>query len=190
MNNTDWGAVETVVWDREVEDGRIWLPDSITDGAGHAAAMALRRIRMTRRELPEGERGMVELFLATRTGALEHWDLVSEMGHARRDGIDLRVYAAYRAISAGLNILVAGSFRSAHVNTEFGFHGNGSPKADSKDRAKAMHYATNTTPDFDFWLEKAKSGEVYTFGAERALELGVIHEVDDGPELWSCREIY
>ncbi len=170
----NWETCEEGVWLREVEDGRIWLPNGLSHEAGYTIAAVMRRLRNRDNPPP-----VVIVYLATETGLPSHWDFVAEIVRARREGLEVNIHACYNAISAGLNILVAGSFRVAHDNTKFGFHGVGSPKASivAMDEMRIQHYASCTTTDSAFWREKSKTGELFEFDAEEALELGVIDEI-------------
>lgn len=180
------------VWAKELEEGRIWLPDTVGDWSGHAAASMVRRLRSRVKAGVVGAVSDIEVYVATGSGLPEHWDLVAELEHATRDGLTVTCRACYRAISGGLNLLIAGSRKTAHVDTKFGFHGDGSPRlaAAAKDRMRCEYYARHTNPDFDWWWEKSKTGEVWYFGVEEALDVGVIDEIMYGPVPWSHPMIY
>jgi len=84
------------------------------------------------------------------------------------------------AISAGLIMTVAcRGTRTCAPGSLFVFHGDDTRDYERSNPARAEWFAARTKMPYEFWLEHAGAKHAFQFGAEEALECGVIHEIGD-----------
>ena len=148
----------------EAHHGHLWVPRDVSERYADALASTLRWLSETR--------GMT-VHIDTDNGTQTVWNLARELekfGETRAD-------IGWRCKSAGLIIACACEYRVCRADTQFLFHGSPYKNGLPDDRKKAQWFAERTGTSEDYWWDIASGGTDFEFGAERALALGVVHEV-------------
>lgn len=169
-NTTAWATIAAEQWRLQAEKGVLWIPDLLQNDAAQAVLLAAHNA------VAEG------MALALMIDCIGGDDTCVDIAKAIRDP---RIAAScakvnYRALSAGLYLAVACDKRIAVPGAEFLFHGSPYKAGRRTDAEDAEYFEARTGTPSAFWAEKAESGEPFTFGAEEALALGVIHEIMNG----------
>lgn len=163
-----WKHAAALAWWEEARRGCVWTPDAIAGDGADALRMAIRY----RNNGPD-EGGT--LYVDSHGGDSSCWDLAVDLerGH-------WNAFVRGFAISAGLILTVAcNGHRKCLSNSVFNFHGLELRHPEHDDRRRARWYAQRTRMPEDFWLSYCEVAGV-TFGAEQALEWGVVHEIVPG----------
>lgn len=150
----------------EARRGHLWVPGDVCAIADELAAV----VRMVGAEGVES----LTVHIDTDNGLSTVWRLAETLinykseTRAEIDGV---------AKSAGLIIACACQRRVCQPNSVFLYHGSPYKAGIPDDRAKAQWFAKRTTTPEDYWFDLAAGGDDFEFGAEKALELGVVHEI-------------
>ena len=158
-------------WQDDADLGRLRMPGDIGSDGGVVILAQIARMA-ERAEQP------LTVNINCSSGDARCWRIAAAL---EAYPLTVTTVVERAAISAGLIIAVAGSKRIARPGAQFGFHGNMNRyDAESpNDEGRARYFADRTTAGYEFWCQKALSDEVYTFDAEEALALGVVHEISD-----------
>jgi len=153
----------------EARRGHLWVPSDVCAVADELAAV----VRMVDAEVMVAT-PQLTVHVNTDNGLHTVWRLAEALQAfsgptvAQIGGV---------AKSAGLIIACACERRVCQPNSVFLYHGSPYKAGIPDDRAKAQWFAKRTTQSEDFWFDLAAGGDDFEFGAEKALELGVVHEI-------------
>ena len=163
-----WRAVSADRWCRLADRGVLYVPWDLTGDAEGAMLNALRLVDFN------GPDGLL-LYINTGKGRHTVWEMARLIEHAAANSV---AHVTGHALSAGLVLTVACTYRRCVPDAEFLYHGIDWRDHDADDERGAEWFAGRTSAPREFWLSKAQEGD-YRFGAREALELGVVHEVTD-----------
>lgn len=160
-----WEHAAALAWWARAQEGQIATPYRINDHAANALLWAVRHVR-------EGT-----LIIDTADGGSTVWNVAHELAlQGRWDALIGR-----HAMSAGLILTVACNGTRACIPTaKFLFHGLDIRDHEAEDTRRAEWFAKRTSMPASFWREHC--GEDFSFGADEALEFGVVHEILSGAE--------
>jgi len=93
--------------------------------------------------------------------------------------LECQTRVVFAAGSAGLFIFMGGTERLAKPGVRFTFHGNlyRWMQRGASDEMRADWFASRTKMPYDWWFERCKLDGVFEFGAEEALEIGVVTDI-------------
>ena len=151
----------------ELRRGHLWVPGDVSNVADELAAA----VRMRGAEQPGAG---LTVHVNTDNGIATVWQLAEALVNY---GGQTRAEITWAAQSAGLIIACACAYRVCTAQSAFLYHGSPYRNGLADDRAKAVWFAKRTTQPEDFWFDLAAGGTDFEFGAEKALELGVVHEI-------------
>ena len=160
-----WSAVAADRWCRLVDAGHLWVPDQLNNDSERAMLHALRLWEQTCQPV-------LHVHIDTVSGSHRVWT----MAHLLAAHPETRAIVHGEALSAGLLLTVACATAAAVPNAEFLFHGLDRRDCEADDERRAQWFAERTKRPAEFWRQKAWHGE-YRFGADEALDIGVIDEV-------------
>ena len=165
-----WEHAAALAWWERAQKGEVWTPGNVQRDAALALLLAVHQLN---EDIAEGigfaDKGT--LVIDTIDGGRVVWEIADEIGHGEWD-------CAVResALSAGLILVCACTgHRTCVPNSRFLFHGLDIRDYEASDRQRAEWFAERTKMPAEFWL--AHCGEDFGFGAEEALEFGVVHEI-------------
>jgi ATP-dependent protease ClpP protease subunit len=163
------------LWMRSAQQGIVWVPEEVTNYDSAMLTMALRLLR--------GEEE-VELYIDTCTGHSQSFEPCKELLWRRENGKQTTGFVGGQAISIGLSYIAVCTRRIATPDSEFLVHGEPLRDAQKLDSGEYLedHYAADwlsrfTPRSYEEWLETVRPGRHVKFGAEQALEWGVIDEI-------------
>ena len=167
LTPTNRDLIAANLFTEALKRGELWVPPDIT-GCADVLLSAIHSIAVSR-HLP------MTVHVATGNGDKECWRVAQAIENFP---YDTQASISDAAFSAGLIIALACYHRVTEPDALFSYHG--SPRKDGRedDREKAAWFAARTTLPEAEWAEMAESGEEVRFGAEQALEWGVVHEID------------
>lgn len=165
-----WLDIYARQWCALADSGLIVAPTELQHGAAYALELQLRKL------LHEGRQD-VKLLINCVGGD----DFCFEVGKLLERFPASHVHVQGQALSAGLILTVCAKRRTCQPGAKFLHHGEDIRFPDDDDRMLSEWMAARTTTPAAFWLEKCKAEDAFTFGAEEALALGVVHEIVDEP---------
>ena len=147
----------------ELSKGHLWVPPDVSDNVADVLAAAVRN----------REHDNLFVHVNTVNGTQTVWGLAEELTHVAHAEAHIGLHCK----SAGLIIACACQHRNCKPHTQFLYHGSPYKNGAADDLRKAKWFAERTTTSEEEWLYMAQSGKDFEFGPERALEMGVVHEV-------------
>ena len=173
--------IEAAFFREELAHGDLWVPADMREHSWVLWA-ALRSAMAA--ELP-----FLRVHVNTINGDGHCWYVaraIEEFANNCRTAANYAVREYYtealvtsNALSAGLIVAVACERRVCGSNTHFQFHGSSQKGEEHKDQRKAEWFGARTALPEAEWMRMAQDGEPRDFGAEQALEWGVVHEIID-----------
>ena len=151
----------------EARNGDLWVPRDMSELYADALCGVVRRFNFG-----DGSTAL-RVHIDTDNGTANVWELAAELERFP----ETRAEIGKRCKSAGLIIACACQYRLCRLDTEFLFHGSPYKNGIPDDRRKAQWFAERTTTNEDFWFDIAAGGADFCFGAEQALDLGVVQVV-------------
>lgn len=151
----------------EATKGRIWVPKDVSGDIAKMLERSMDCIAADQR---------LDLHIDTNNGTATVWSLAE----AIKARTLTRAHVGAEALSAGLILTCACAHRICLPDTRFLYHGF--PGQDEANARKAKWFAERTNLPEETWLAMAETGEAHEFGAEQALEWGVVHSVEGGRE--------
>ena len=169
--------LQTELWLLAAAVGRFVLPLDLSGAAADAVTMALANLEFLRANKEHGwTLPPAHVFVNTNTGDFRAWEIAR-----LTEALEATVHIGQYCISAGLIVAVAGKHRVCRPDTKFGWHGStakpGHDPSHKDDEARAVYMAERTKVSAPLWLVYAQSGNLLEFGAEEALDWGVVDEV-------------
>jgi hypothetical protein len=147
----------------EAKAGHLWVPDDISGPRADVLAAVVRSAGPS----------PLAVHISTTNGGPQTWTLAQELdAHP-----DTTAHVGHYAKSAGLILVVSCRHRVCQSYSRFLYHGSPYKRGGGDDDAKAQWLAKHTAAGFTYWRDLATPGEDFEFGAEEALELGVVHEI-------------
>ena len=165
------------LWIDAARAGTIWVPEFVEDAHALALTMALNLLR---------DRDEITLHIDTCSGGKSAWDgPCPELLWRRDTGKRTIGVVGGQAVSIGLSYLAPCTQRIANPDSEFLVHGETMRHGGARHESGVLledHYAADwlarfTKRTYDEWLTTCETGDMMTFGAEQALEWGVIDEI-------------
>jgi ATP-dependent protease ClpP protease subunit len=157
-----WDMAAALTWYECAQRGQLIIPRFLHDRAAQAILWQVKF---------GGARDW-HLDVDCESGDNTCWDIAAALG---KYPANTHAHVDSRAVSAGLIVTVACQARTCVPHAQFCFHGKDA--RDARDEERARWFADRTTAGFDFWLEKAATGEEFWFNADEALALGVVQKV-------------
>jgi hypothetical protein len=165
------------LWLEAARKGTIWVPYKIDAYEGAMLMMALNLLR---------DRDEITLHIDTANGYGNSFDACKELLWRRDNGLKTIGFVDGDACSIGLSYIAVCTYRVATPDSEFLVHGESSRQGEMLPDGTYLqdHYVANwlgsrgfTKRTYEEWLATVCEGELVPFGAEQALEWGVIDEI-------------
>ena len=166
-----WEHAAALAWWSRAQAGEVWTPYSVSRDAASALLWAV--VDANDRDLPDGR----HLVINTEDGDRSVWQIAQE--------VELGAWTCFvrkRALSAGLILACACTeMRYCSPDAQFLFHGLNERHPEKSDQHRSEWFAARTKMPVEFWLSHC--AEDFRFGAEDALEFGVVHDVIGAEEV-------
>lgn len=164
-----WPLIYADLWRKQADAGIIRLP-LVLDGYPEEA------IWMQVEEFSRCSPGTrLDIHVDTLSSTKVCWDIASAI---ERHDAETVCHIGQHCYSGGLIIALACNKREAIKGTDFVFHGKDICRGKLNDDHRLVCYFTGRTErPYEFWKDLAADAEDHHFGAEEALQWGVVHGI-------------
>lgn len=170
-----WPHIYAALWLQDAAEGTIRLPRMLHGWAEQAVLLCVRQHCMYNTGKP------LSFIIDTHSTGEGCWPIAQMLVRDQQRGIPGRHTAIIgrHCHSGALTIALGCGKRIAVPHADFVFHGEDiHRRKDEDDAMLADFYASRTAQPREFWMRLAADAEDHHFGAEEALEWGVIHKVE------------
>lgn len=168
-----WAHAAAMGWWAEVRRGVVWGPLECSGNASMALELAVRGMS------PNIQHPHLQINMIG--GDKTCWKIARLLEQSRSFGWDCTVGG--NATSAGLILTCAcEGDRICRPHSIFTFHGDNTRHSEEDDQMRSRWFAEHTKMPVEFWLEHCADRAPFEFGAEEAVEYGVVGKIIGGPK--------